>query len=200
MKVVEELGEQQIAVIITGDGSEDKEIIEALADRFNGKADLGYPAAPGSLRGATGLSCLRVLKTYIRWHSKFLLFIDKEHLGRDPKEEVRRYLQGIGIEVENADAVNEIYIFKGVIGSKTFILYVIPQGFEKHIEENVVRLIQLHFKDEVEPNLHVVKKWLRKNHKMELYDFIKKVRKKELTIAFPNHTRIFSLLEAQINV
>ena len=145
----------------TGDGTDEFHILRAVAEKYDGTCTLWFPQAP-PIHKKTGLSVLDSINTVINKINPkittFLFLIDREYIGQEMKRRVRDKLDNNDIKgiigdrllnkhikvIKMEDNTPEgAFIIKGKLGSHALQIYVIIQGINLKIEEEISKLIEL---------------------------------------------------------
>jgi len=162
MRVSENVGgsSEPWSFVGTGDGTDEFHIFRAVAERYNGTCSLWFPQAP-PIHKKTGLTVLDSINTVININPKistFLFLIDREHIVRgmnrrsggkldnsDIKGMIEDRLSNKHIKIIKIDGNTPegAFIIKGKLDSHVLQIYVIIQGIDLKIEEEISKLIKL---------------------------------------------------------
>jgi len=130
-----------------------------VAEKYNGACSLWFPKS--SLGKKTGLAVLDYINTVIDINPKigtFLFLIDREHIvqgmnrrsrdeldNSDIKGMVEDKLSNKHIKIIKIDnnTPDEAFIINGKLGSHVLQIYVLIQGIDLKIEEEISKLIKL---------------------------------------------------------
>jgi len=161
MRVIKDLDEstEPWSFVGTGDGTDEFHILRAVAEKYNGACSLWFPKSP--LGKKTGLAVLDSINTVIDINSKigtFLFLIDREHIVQGMNRRSRdkldnSYIKGMiedklsnkHIKIIKIDdnTPDGAFIINGKLGSHVLQIYVIIQGIDLKIEEEISKLIKL---------------------------------------------------------
>ena len=144
----------------TGNGTDEFYILKAIAEKYNGKLTLWFPKSP-PMGKKTGLAVLDSINTIVNKYPKicnFLFLIDREYIGQDMRKKNRDRLNNDYIkkmiekqllnnhlqihEIDN-NTPNGTFIIKGKLGSHILQIYIIVNGIDLKIEEEISKLIEL---------------------------------------------------------
>jgi len=195
MRLAQDLKEiaGKIVAVLTGDGISEKHVLEALAEKYDGKGKvLFFPRLTISLMPGSGLNALKAVKIYVEkygvMHSLFLVdrekFREKENVG----EKVEEALRSFGINVRNIESFQKhgrhSQFVKISVGKHEATLYVVVFGERKSIQEDIVKLMKIELGTKTDPNKRAIRTELRKLG-LDEYSLLKKAKDKSLRIAFP---------------
>ena len=161
MRVSENIDEstEPWSFVGTGDGTDEFHILRAVAEKYAGTCTLWFPKSP--LGKKTGLTVLDSINTVINISPKistFLFLIDREHIGQemrrkardrldnnDIKGEIKKRLLNKHIKILTIDdnTPEGAFMIKGKLGSRILQIYVIIQGIDLKMEEEISKLIEL---------------------------------------------------------
>ncbi len=162
MRVSENIDEsaEPWSFVGTGDGTDEFHILRAVAEKYDGTCTLWFPKS--SFGKKTGLSVLDSINTVINKInpkiSTFLFLIDREHIGQEIRRKARDRLDNNDIKGMIEDRLSNKHIkiiemddntpdgafmIKGKLGSRILQIYVIIQGIDLKIEEEISKLIEL---------------------------------------------------------
>ncbi len=146
MKLVDDQkGYETKHVIINGDGTyPDKLILKIICEKYNGDNKIiSYPRT-GKKRQA-GLSALNSIKTLLdRGFYNFIFIVDGEHIEVEPKSEIKKILDSIGVDSEKEIILHQdAFLMKCRSGHHNIYLYCIISGPDTFIEEEVKKFIEL---------------------------------------------------------
>lgn len=137
MRVIDERSgnKRVVAFVITGDGRTEKEVLSALAERYNGRDKvLLFPK--GSYSKKTGLEALNAVDEVFKLtgHTRYLVLLDREHFS---EEKLHQKLSEIFTQYSLSG--NNPY----QIRSREIEICLVVLGKEKAIEEHIAELIWL---------------------------------------------------------
>lgn len=195
-------------MVITGDGTREFRVLNGLAQRFNGeKKILCFPLKPIKIK-FTGISALNSLRVYPGNYGikSFLFLVDKEHIKKDNKSEITKYLEKeIKMRITAIEEFKEALQFDGTIGKHKVTVFCVVFGKEKFVEEEIAELIELEFGDKIKALQKKAKNWPEKtkseirtylrNKKLDEEKLILNAKKKNLYIAFNNLCPILEIME-----
>ena len=188
--------------IATGDGRTELWVLRALVDLGAVNRNVCFPKTPipgKNKERKTGLSVLKVLRSTLIKTEKYLIIVDKEYWGNSTEEDVRKMLKGMNMrDIEISSKVNaefaKLYLIECKRGSKPIIAYLAISGKEKKIEENIAHLIELQYKDKIEPKKEDIWGYMRSKRIKNIEDLIRRSHKKNINRALPQFTTVFSEL------
>ena len=162
MRVRENVGEstEPWSFVGTGDGTDEFHILRAVAEKYDGGRTLWFPKSP--LGKKTGLSVLDSINTVINKInpkiSTFIFLIDREHVVQELRKRevarldnnkiqvmIERRLLNKHIKIIEMDdnTPDGVFMIKGELGSRVLQIYIIIQGIDLKIEEEISKLIEL---------------------------------------------------------
>lgn len=161
MRVSENVGEyaEPWSFVGTGDGTDEFHILRAVVEKYNGACSLWFPKSP--LGKKTGLTVLDSINTVTNINPKigtFLFLIDREHIVQGMNRRSRDKLDNSDIKGMIEDRLSNkhikiikmedntpdgAFIIKGKLGSHVLQIYVLIQGIDLKIEEEISKLIKL---------------------------------------------------------
>jgi hypothetical protein len=201
----------------TGDGTDEFHILRAVAEKYNGVCSLWFPKS--SFGKKTGLSVLDSINTVIDKInpkiSTFLFLIDREHIvqgmnkrsrdrldNNDIKGLIRDRLLDKQIQIlKIGDNTPEgTFIIKGKLGSRVLQIYVIIQGIDLKIEEEISKLIKLEKDITVPPEKAHIRDFLKETfHRKSIGQGTAKLiagaSKNNLRMSFPGLMFILGVIE-----
>ena len=146
MKVVDNIkGFESYYLIISGNGTFPESVIfKSLCKKFNGY-DKAIFSINTPLKKQTGLAALNAIPLISK---KFLInsiifIIDGEHIKENARVEIKKYLETIGISINEFNPLEGAFLIKCKSGPYNITLYCIILGPEVFIEEEVAKLIEL---------------------------------------------------------
>lgn len=186
---VSEKGPVDVYVIV-GDGVREHRLIETITPKFDHRKTLGIPGVALGRRetGLTGM--IRMLAKLIDKGvtvRTYLALIDKEHVrGRD---DVGRKLREHGFDILDVrELTSDCWILRVRRGAREVAVYVTLLGTRKSIEENLAKLIELEFGEQVEASKESIRGWLRKQGISDR-ELVERASKDKLAQAFPQLAR-----------
>mgnify|MGYP000459829554 CR=1 FL=1 len=180
------------AYVLLGNGTMDERIISALAKRYNHSKEMRIPIAP---QRPTGLDA--VVKALIQCIERskvirYVVVLDREHITS--MNHVEKKLKEHGLEMKRVNVLcGDAIAVEIRRGSKEALLYAIILGFEKRIEENLSKLIELEYGEHIEPDKKVIRRWL-KEHGLRDINLIEKATVDHLEEAFPGLSYTLKIL------
>ncbi len=162
MRVSENVGEstEPWSFVGTGDGTDEFHILGAVAEKYDGARTLWFPKSP--LGKKTGLSVLDSINTVINKInpkiSTFIFLIDREHVVQELRKRdvarldnnkiqvmIERRLSNKHIKIVEMDdnTPDGVFMIKGELGSRVLQIYIIIQGIDLKMEEEISKLIEL---------------------------------------------------------
>ena len=204
----------------TGDGTDEFHILRAVAEKYDGTCTLWFPQAP-PIHKKTGLSVLDSINTVINKINPkittFLFLIDREYIGQEMKRRVRDKLDNNDIKgiigdrllnkhikvIKMEDNTPEgAFIIKGKLGSHALQIYVIIQGINLKIEEEISKLIELEKGITIPPEKEHIQNFFKKIFRKKSIGqgtakLIAGASKNNLRMSFPGLTFILSEIENQ---
>ncbi|MFA4646172.1 hypothetical protein P8X24_02695 [Pyrococcus kukulkanii] len=197
MKVITtETGKEKIvAIALTGDGRTELKVLEAIAQRYNGKERaMLFPKSPlGGTSKGTSIIKTAELVAKITGITTVLIMIDREHV-QDIEGPLRETLKDAEIGPGNPI----------IARSKNMTILVVILGKKKAIEENLAELINLEAgKQVVDPKLPVkeLKSQIKYILKTEfgkpksIKKFLERCKMENIERAFDGLARALKLLE-----
>ena len=194
---------EEIPYVLFGDGARDERIFRAIAEKYDHNKDIKTPQLPigypHSLRKTLGLkSLIEAVATYLNITKvrKYVSLIDREHTGTDQEFliKLRKILLNMGFNIKKIKHLKEgAWKIELKKGAKQATLYIAIQGYRKSIEENLAKLIELKYGEELEPTKQAINKWLKKNRQRDI-DLIKKASTHQLEETFPSITTIIQAI------
>jgi hypothetical protein len=209
MLVTENLVDNFIAFVITGDGRWEQVILKSIAKRYNGKDKIIYfPKNHYKIYGEdvkkTGLWCLDFLKLEKEKLNIFdkcknlLVLIDKEHIHKT--EDIINKLNSLNVfdGIKVIKTTENLVIIEGLSESRILKIYVVIFGNKKCIEENVAELIKLEFGENINADKNSIKNFLKSiNLKRNgLKKLIEKAKIENLEASFNNLIYVIKELES----
>jgi hypothetical protein len=180
---------EPLAYVLVGDGRTDAKVLGAICEKYDHCAALVHPEVPLH-RGRTGLAvvdALTVLFDQLQRGLRFLVILDKEHVGR--AEDFLASLRERGFAVLSVKECSRGYWLIDVErGGKRGLVVLSVQGERKSIEENLAKLARLIKGDEVAPSKHSLKKWLREHGYRSWRELLESARREDVEEAFPSMT------------
>ncbi|MHA1488473.1 MAG: hypothetical protein ACTSRI_02325 [Promethearchaeota archaeon] len=210
MRLVDNLrGIESYYLIISGNGTfPEKVIFKNLCKKFNGY-DKAIFFINTPLKKRTGLAALNAVPLYPqKFRINSLIFIlDGEHIKKDPKIEVQKYLESIGIGITEFIHLQGAFLMKCKSGPHDIVLYCIILGPEVFIEEEVAKLIELNLGDKIDLSnkkelegrksiKNQIKRVLREK-RTNIEDLIENTDKKMLEKTFPNICAVLKKIEEE---
>jgi hypothetical protein len=200
----------------TGDGTDEFHILRAVAERYDGTCTLWFPKSPLGKR--TGLTVLDSINTIITHYPKigtFLFLIDREHIvqGLEKRDAARLNNNKIQVMLERRLSNKHIkiikmgdntpdgaFMIKGKLGSRILQIYVIIQGIDLKIEEEISKLIELEKNITIPPEKEYIQDFFkeifhRKSIGMGTAKLIAETSKNNLQKSFSGLTFILSEIE-----
>ncbi len=182
MRVSETVGEyaEPWSFVGTGDGTDEFHILRAVAEKYDGTCTLWFPQAP-PIHKKTGLTVLDSINTVIDINPKistFLFLIDREHIvqginrrsgdkldNSDIKGMIEDRLSNKHIKIIKMEdnTPDGAFIIKGKLGSRVLQIYVIIQGIDLKIEEEISKLIKLEKDITILPEKEHIRDFLKKH-------------------------------------
>lgn len=221
MRVSENVGEstEPWSFVGTGDGTDEFHILRAVAEKYNGTCTLWFPQAP-PIHKKTGLTVLDSINTVIDINPKistFLFLIDREHIvqgmnrrsgdkldNSDIKGMIEDRLSNKHIKIIKIDdnAPEGAFIIKGKLGSHVLQIYVIIQGIDLKIEEEISKLIKLEKDITIPPEKEHIRDFFKETfHRKSIGQGTAKLiagaSKNNLRMSFPGLTFILNVIEKQ---
>jgi hypothetical protein len=218
MRVSENVGEstEPWSFVGTGDGTDEFHILRAVAEKYDGARTLWFPKSP--LGKKTGLTVLDSINTVINISpgiSTFLFLIDREHISQGMKRRFRDKLDNDDIKGMIEDRLSNKHIkiikindntpegafmIKGKLGSRILQIYVIIQGINLKIEEEISKLIELEKAIMIPPEKEHIRNFFkeifhRKSIGLGAAKLIAEASKNNLQKSFPGLTFILSEIE-----
>lgn len=220
MRVSENVGEsaEPWSFVGTGDGTDEFHILRAVAEKYNGTCSLWFPKSP--LGKKTGLTVLDSINTVININPKistFLFLIDREHIVQGMNRRSKDKLDNSGIKgmiedrlsnkhikiIKTDDTVPEgAFIIKGELGSHILQIYVLIQGIDLKIEEEISKLIKLEKDITIPPEKGHIRDFFKETfHRKSIGQGTAKLiagaSKNNLRISFSGLTFILNVIEKQ---
>ena len=221
MRVSENVGEstEPWSFVGTGDGTDEFHILRAVAEKYNGTCTLWFPQAP-PIHKKTGLTVLDSINTVIDINPKistFLFLIDREHIvqgmnrrsgdkldNSDIKGMIEDRLSNKHIKIIKIDdnAPEGAFIIKGKLGSHVLQIYVIIQGIDLKIEEEISKLIKLEKDITIPPEKEHIQDFFKEKFRRNSIGqgtakLIAGASKNNLRMSFPGLTFILNVIEKQ---
>ena len=219
MRVSENVGEstEPWSFVGTGDGTDEFHILRAVAERYNGTCSLWFPQAP-PIHKKTGLTVLDSINAVIDINPKistFLFLIDREHIvqgmnirsrdkldNSDIKGMIEDRLSNKHIKISKIDdnTPEGVFIIKGKLGSRVLQIYVIIQGIDLKIEEEISKLIKLEKDITIPPEKEHIRDFFKETfHRKSIGQGTAKLiagaSKNNLRMSFPGLTFILNVIE-----
>jgi hypothetical protein len=182
LKLVESSRTRVQGYVIFGNGQRDERIFGAISSKFNDKISLSSPL----LSHETGLSAafksIAKLAELVSSSFKYIIVIDREHMD---ESRLKSFASEHGFELQSLRKLGGFaYLLKVKRGGRVADIYIAVSGFKKNIEENVAKLIEKCYGENVEPSKEAIKEWLRRRNQTER-DLIEKASKEVLEESFP---------------
>jgi hypothetical protein len=211
MKPVYDLKEidiDSVTIALTGDGSWERVVLKAFAERHDGNEQtLLIPIAVALLGHGhkktgrfSGLSALQPIKTYVDQYriKRYLFVLDVEHINKEKgiKSELEASAKKYGFELpDNVEAIgNQAFLIRCRLGSHKITVHTVISGREKRIEENISTLIRLELGIDVEPDKQAIKNILKQS-RTDLFSLVKNGSSRNVSQAFPDLTAAFQNIE-----
>ncbi|RZN36298.1 MAG: hypothetical protein EF813_07675 [Methanosarcinales archaeon] len=201
----------------TGDGTDEFHILRAVAEKYDGACSLWFPQAPpmGKKTGLAALDSITAIKN--PKISTFLFLIDREHIGQGMRRSARAKLDNNDVKgmIENRLLNKHIkiikigdnlpdgaFMIKGKLGSHILQIYVIIQGINLKIEEEISKLIELEKNIMIPPEKECIRGFFkemfhRKSIGLGTAKLIEESSKNNLQKSFIGLTFILSEIEKQ---
>ena len=219
MRVSENVGEstEPWSFVGTGDGTDEFHILRAVAEKYNGTCSLWFPQAPpmGRKTGLAALDSITAIKN--PKISTFLFLIDREHIGQGMRRRARAKLDNSDIKGMIEDRLSNkhikiikiddntpegIFIIKGKLGSRVLQIYVIIQGIDLKIEEEISKLIKLEKDITIPPEKEHIRDFFKETfHRKSIGQGTAKLiagaSKNNLRMSFPGLTFILNVIAKQ---
>jgi hypothetical protein len=113
--------------------------------------------------------------------------------------EIGDRLKEFGITVDNLEKLSinaeEALRVEGKIGIHKFALWIAINGKEKCIEENIAKLLEIEFGENVEPTKEAIRNALRKYNIEDLEQLVNNVSINKIERSFPAIHTVLSRLE-----
>ncbi|MGC9104055.1 MAG: hypothetical protein ACP5JF_04580 [Candidatus Methanodesulfokora sp.] len=140
MKLVEASRTEVHAYVIFGDGQMDERIFSAIASKFDHEITVSNPLSAHKTGLSAAFKAVTELAERVRPSFNYLIIIDQEHVRG---EELKRIVGEYGFELQNFTKINDFaYKLRARRGGKIANIYIAVNGFERGIEENIVKLIE----------------------------------------------------------
>lgn len=210
MKIVDNLkGIESYYLIISGNGTFPESVIfKSLCKKFNGY-DKAIFSINTPLKKQTGLAALNAIPLISK---KFLInsiifIIDGEHIKENARVEIKKYLETIGISINEFNPLEGAFLIKFKSGPYNITLYCIILGPEVFIEEEVAKLIELKLGVRIDLSgkgdssgrktiKNQIKQVLRENGK-KIEDLVTTTSKSKLEEVFPNICAVLKKIEEE---
>ncbi len=146
MKVVDNLrGVESFYLIISGNGTfPESVILKSLCKKYNGFNKAIFYINP-PIKKQTGLHALNAIPLFPKKFqiSSIIFIIDGEHIKENASIEIKKYLETIGISINEFNPLEGAFLIKCKSGPYDITLFCIILGPEIFIEEEVAKLIEL---------------------------------------------------------
>jgi len=178
MMVVDKLDPgKPFALVLTGDGPDERRVLVGLAPSFDDDKQLFFPPP----QGRTGFTALNALREYAKpelmrlGRLAVLFLIDKEHFRTDDLAgELEAQLKARGMRIVEMDELSSAaFYIKAMLGQKELNIYVTVLGHERRIEENIAELLR-EMGYPTKPDKRCIRDKLRKVGTRRLEDFIRR--------------------------
>ena len=189
-----------------------------MAEKYNGACSLWFPKSP--LGKKTGLTVLDSINIVININPKigtFLFLIDREHIvqgmnrrsgdqldNSDIKGMIEDKLSNRHIKIIkiNDNTPDGAFIINGKLGSHVLQIYVIIQGIDLKIEEEISKLIKLEKDITIPPEKEHIRNFFKETfHRKSIGQGTAKLiagaSKNNLRMSFPGLTFILNVIEKQ---
>lgn len=195
MKLVEASRTEVQAHLIIGNGQMDERIFGTIASKFDHSMTISNPLSAHETGLSAAFKAIAKLVERVK-PLNYLIVIDKEHMEKegDPKKLLGEY----GFELQGFTKINEFaYKIKAKRGDRVANIYIALNGFEKCIEESIVKLIEKLYGEKVEPSKEAIRRWLKVKNKRDI-DLIESSTKETLEEAFPGIVTVIKNLVKDI--
>lgn len=209
MRLVQDLkGLNPNYIIITGDGRREFNILRGLSEIYNGQDIILYfPFSPlFEKTGKKALDSIKILPGYYGI-SSIIYIVDGDTFKDSFNDEIQNYLRSIGIEIKNFTSIQNALLINCKCGSHNIVLYCIISGPKTFIEEEIVKLINLKWGEEIDLSGIRDPTWKKrvkkevnqvlKEKKIKLESLIKETEKEKLETSFPNICAILKKIEEE---
>lgn len=207
MKLIEDrIDRKPNYIIFTGNGRTELQVLRALPEKYDGhELILFFPFPPRSEK--KGLAALDVIKDYLFYgYNSFIFILDGDTFkGRPADEDIKDYLTGISIEIIDINQIHEAFLINCKSGNQEIVLYCIISGPQTFIEEEIVNLIKLTLKIEIDLSGERDNNWKRRikkdvkrilrENRTNYEQLIRRTGTRKLEIAFPNLCSVFKKIE-----
>ena len=113
--------------------------------------------------------------------------------------EIGDRLKGFGITVDHLEKLSvndeEALRVEGKVGVHNFTLWIAINGKEKCIEENIAKLLEIKFGENIKPTKEAIKNALRKHNIEDLEQLVNNVSINKIERSFPAIHAVLSRLE-----
>ncbi len=211
MKLVQNVkGLKPNYIIITGDGRRELHVLKGLSHVFNGHdLILFFPFTPNLRK--TGKAALNSIKQIPgKYGINSIIFItDGDTFENAPENEIKNYLEGIGIEINEIIPIQNAYLINCKFGNHLIDLFCIISGPKIFIEEEIAILIKIELGIEIDLSGKKDHNWKKrvkniinqilKSRKIKLEKLIKETSIEKLKTAFPNFCAVFNRIENEFH-
>jgi len=185
-----------VAIFVFGDGSEDIKIVEAMAERFDGKRLIFNPQLGGEKGIKSALRTIAILfdKLRLDWANVgVVIVIDKEYVEDYNKLE-KVLLEFFNFKVVERNLDDRFFKFEIKRGPKETVLWIVVMGFTRRKEENEVILIKELLGENVDPVKRKIRNLLRRKG-TSIRRLIRDADSRSLERAFDSLVKLFRELE-----
>jgi hypothetical protein len=205
---LKEIDVDSVTLALTGDGSWERVVLKALAERHDGsERALLIPIAVAVLgRGNrktgrfSGLSALQSIKTYLDTRiRRYLFLIDIEHINNEEgiKPDLEASARQYGFDLQRPVEVigNQAFLIRCRVGSHEIMVHTVVSGRKKCIEENISTLISLQWGIDVESSKCAIRKILKQKG-ADLFSLVRTASTYNVRQALPDLTAAFESMES----
>ena len=210
MRLVDNLkGIESCYLVISGNGTFPESVIfKSLCKKYNGfDKTVFYINTP--LKKQTGLAALNAVSLYPKKFqiNSIIFIVDGEHIKENAGVEIKKYLESIGILVNEYNPLQGASLIKCKSGPYDIILYCIILGPEVFIEEEVAKLIELKLGEKIdlsqkkEPaGRKLIKKQIKRilrEKRKTIDELVIDTTKNKLEDVFPNICAVLKKIEEE---
>jgi len=194
------LGPAKIYALI-GDGSRDRRVLRAAAEKYDHRKIIRVPDRPcRGLMEKGPAPAIRMLAYLLAETpvTAYIILMDREHVSKPG--EIERMMRQHGFSLsESRDLGRGCWRLLVKRGGKSVAVYVVLLGHTKSIEKNLAQLIQLLYGEPVKGEKEDIKRWFKENgekHRVEKDEnLVRKAPKKDFEKAFPQLAKALEELE-----
>lgn len=193
-------------IIITGEGRTELNVMRGLTEVYNGQdIVLLFPLSASYRRtGKKAIESIKIIPEMYKITS-IIYIVDGDVFESSKLNEIKDYLNSIGVEVEKHILIQDAILFHCKYGNLRIKLYCIISGPNIFIEEEIAKFLNIKYGCDIDLSgtrdyewKNEIKKRIKstlREKKIRLENLLKHTGKKKLEIAFPNYCAVLKCIE-----